>query len=85
METRDIIPLTAQRRMLHHVPLDKAKDVEMDLDFHHHRQEDVSTMSMMKKLKKPLMSYWVRSLSTSYLLPLCLIPVLPTVSPLKTS
>ena len=73
--------------MLHLVPLDKDKDkdkdVEMDLDFQHHHQEDVSTTSTLKKPKKLLMSYWVRSLSTPYLLPLYLIPVLPIVSPPK--
>ena len=69
--------------MLHLVPLDKDKDVEMDLDFHNHLQEDVSITSMLKKLRKPLMSYWVRFLSTPYLLPLYLIPVSPIVSPPK--
>ena len=70
--------------MLHLVPLDKDKDVVMDLDFHHHPQEDDSTTSMLKKLKKPLMSYWVRFLSTPYPLPLYLIPVPPIVSPPKS-
>ena len=48
--------------MLHLVPLDKDKDVGMDLDFHRHHQEDVSTTYILKKLKKPLTSYWVHFL-----------------------
>ena len=69
--------------MLHLVPLDKAKVVEMALAFHHHLQGDVSIMSMMRKPKKLPMLCSVRSLSTPYPLPFCLILVPPIVSPPK--
>ena len=72
--------------MLHLVHLDpiKAKVVETDNVFHLRHQGDVSTMFMLRKLKKLPTSYLVRFSSTPYPQKCYLIQVLPIASPPKT-